>query len=321
MEVTQWELRILAVRDPGDGPTWMSSGRVPLELRLNLRNPKSQGVQAELMLVTEDGDASVTFKGYAAATKKLVIPSPSHTWSRPKLRVTLFSLVLLAGETGDVSCNFRQPLEFFERYRSQLLFLTPRRLQWAKLGPGVCSGELPSSMQIGLFAASDHGESAPKQVFPARVEPWPYTNPATTFTTAVPTDSSEVRIDFNQSALPALQELFLLGFPGAALGSLLALSLPWGGLRNRSWGCLLASLVGAALAWSINWALCQHFGWPDLSYRSDSGTWATVFGYCTRAASPVVSGLAVFFVWPLFKRSVSDVTRDPQADLVLESDS
>ena len=282
LALEKWELKA----QPGG-----QAGRLPLQLDLDLRNPTETGQETRLMLVSEDGDASVRWNGFATTGQHLVIPSPtgSTTWSRNRLRVTIFSIILLGRERGQLSCNFKQPLSYLDRYRSEVVFLTPRRLQWAELGRGELVAQLGPGLQFRL---------GPQANFePLEVASWP-SRRASHPTIRRPIDSAAtaVRVELRQIALPAWAELLCLGVPGPVLICTLVLLV----ISGRRGSCALAVLAGGLLTLLTNWVFQQVWGWPDFGLRYSPGTWREIYGYSTWIASPLVASLAIFFVWPWF---------------------
>ena len=261
-------------------------GYVSLECEAELSNPGTVAVDEQLLIVSGDAGSRLAFSGKDVSQDRLVMPLPDSR-SGEMTRVSVFRLILLAGERGHLRFRAWQRLEFISATRHRVRLVWPVHRAWKQLGDNLLRVDLTPELRLS------HGEKFTERNGTREQRLNSYVK-----STDLEVESvlDGPRWSGALGAVPALRRAWLWG----ALASLVGVTLGTLGRRGWLWSVPVALLVNWALCHTDpvvqQWTYYQEAAQYQLALRIQPGLVAvwTIFGvlggmilgYRARPASP-----------------------------------
>ncbi len=106
-------------------------GSVAVRFGARLKNPLPFPLKQALLFVSPDPDSVVTFGAAPVAQDRVVMPLPGGS-GMVSGRVSIVSLILLGGESGELRFEGRHPLEFLSSEVHRVTLSLPSSRSWAQ---------------------------------------------------------------------------------------------------------------------------------------------------------------------------------------------
>lgn len=122
-------------------------GFVSLHCQADLRNTASIATDEQLMLVCSDQASQVRWNGKEVAQDRLVMPMPGAS-NGEMTRVSVFHLILLAGERGHLQFDAQQRLDFLSHSRHRVRLILPVHRSWQQVGDIALKIDLAPELRL-----------------------------------------------------------------------------------------------------------------------------------------------------------------------------
>ncbi|MBT9586838.1 hypothetical protein IV102_26070 [bacterium] len=204
-------------------------GFVVMQCEADLKNDGNVALDEQLLMVCGDSGSRLLFNGKEVPQERLVMPLPGSK-TGAMTRVSIFRLVLLAGERGHLKFKAQQRLDFLSATRHSVHLVMPVHRAWNQVGDSLVKIDLAPELHL--------------------LHPESFTNNQRRLSSYVKSTQIEVEAVVlgppwagALGAVPALRRAWLWG----GLASLVGVTL--GALGRRTW------LLALPTALLVNWGL------------------------------------------------------------------
>lgn len=225
-------------------------GFVAMQCEADLKNEGNVALDEQLLMVCGDSGSRLVFNGNEVPQDRLVMPLPGSKTGE-MTRVSIFRLVLLAGERGHLKFKAQQRLEFLSATRHSVHLIMPVHRAWNQVGDSLIKVDLTPELHF--------------------VHPQNFSNSQRRLSSYVKSTQVEVEAVVlgpswagAQGAVPALRRAWLWGGLAALVG------VTVGALGRRTW--LLALPAALLLNWAVRKADPALLQW---TYYRDAAQYQT----------------------------------------------
>lgn len=213
-------------------------GNVRLEARAELANDEPTASNEQFMILNGDAASEVTWKGKEVKQERLVMQIPDSP-GQEMTRVSIFHLILLPGEKGQLRFKGLHRLDFRQANLHHLRLIFPLRRAWRHVGEADVQVALTPELKL-----------LSRDFQPVKGQPWIFRRHFGAYSKAV-----ELSVEASLAgpsragalgAIPALRHAWLWG----GLAALLAVTLA--GMTRRGWW------LAIPLSLLFNWALLRR---------------------------------------------------------------
>ena len=213
-------------------------GNARIEAQAELSNQEPTACDEQFMILNGDAASRVTWKGKELSQERLVMQIPDSP-GREMTRVSIFHLILLPGEKGQLKFSGLHRLDFRQSNLHHLRLIFPLRRAWRHVGE--------SDVQVSL---APELKLLSRDFQPVKGQPATFQRHFGTYSKALEL-SVEAKLAESGwagalGAIPALRQAWLWG----GLAALLAVTLA--GLTRRGWW------LAIPLSLALNWALLRR---------------------------------------------------------------